>query len=330
MPGAHITPLKHQYGLPPPLFILAAPRSFTSLACAMLGQHPQAYGLPETHLFSYETMAERAEHVKKASYPMNHGLLRAVAQVCFGVQNETTVKQARQWLQARSGLTTDALFKILADRLFPRVLIDKSPSMIYDLRTLERIRRMFPQARFIHLVRHPRGFCESIMRYLEERRAAGPVPLSHWLLKISSYSPPQARAEPPASGLILDPQNGWYAIQQVICGFLHSMPSEQQMRIRGEDLLADPDAVLPGIASWLGLRADAQAIEEMKHPERSPYAFLGPPGARYGGDKFFLQNPALRATRTQTQSLEGPLSWRTDGQRFYPEIQQLAREFGYT
>jgi hypothetical protein len=322
--------LRHGHEPPPPLFILAPPRCFTSLACAMLGQHPQAYGLPEIHLFSYETVAERDEQVKRATYPMNHGLLRAVAQVYFGAQNEVTIQQARQWLRARSGLTTDALFNILADRLFPRVLIDKSPSMIYDVRTLERISRMFPQARFIHLLRHPRGFCESIMRYLEERRAAGPVPLSHWLLKISTYSPPQTPAVTSANGILLDPQNGWYAIQQNICGFLRSVPSEQWMRILGEDLLADPDAILPGIVGWLGLRTDAEAIEEMKHPERSPYAFLGPPGARYGGDKFFLQNPKLRPGRIQTHCLNGPLSWRAGSAGFHPEIERLAREFGYT
>ena len=30
-----------------PLFILAPPRSYTSLFNAMIGQHPEAYGLPE-------------------------------------------------------------------------------------------------------------------------------------------------------------------------------------------------------------------------------------------------------------------------------------------
>ena len=35
----------------PPLFILGSPRSFTSLVCAMLGQNPDAYGVPELNLF---------------------------------------------------------------------------------------------------------------------------------------------------------------------------------------------------------------------------------------------------------------------------------------
>ena len=37
-----------------PLFILAPPRSFTTVTSAMIGQHPEMYGLPETNLFVAE------------------------------------------------------------------------------------------------------------------------------------------------------------------------------------------------------------------------------------------------------------------------------------
>jgi sulfotransferase family protein len=319
---------EHLNELPPPLFILAPPRSFTSVVCAMLGQHPQMYGLPETHLFSYETLGAWAESAAQASYPMGHGLLRAVAELYFGVQNELTIRKARQWVRLRSNLTTDFIFKILADRVFPLIPVDKSPSTVSRPKALNRVRSMFPEARFLHLLRHPRGQGESVMKFIIERAKHGPVPPSHWLLQIASYPPAQADAEsrPDAP---LDPQNGWYAINKKICGLLNMVPADQQMRVRGEDLLAEPDEVLSRIATWMGLRSDAAAIEEMKHPERSPYAFLGPPGARYGNDAFFLQDPAFRPRRSALHYLEGPLSWRNDGQGFSPEVMRLAQEFGY-
>jgi hypothetical protein len=37
-----------------PLVILAPGRSYTSVVCTMLGQHPQMYNLPELHLFACE------------------------------------------------------------------------------------------------------------------------------------------------------------------------------------------------------------------------------------------------------------------------------------
>ena len=102
-----------------PLSILAPPRSFTSVVAAMLGQHPQMYSLPELHLFSFETMAERWARCQHATYPMAHGLLRAVAQLYFGEQTEHTVRLARGWLRRRSHFTTGYLFEMLAAKVHP-------------------------------------------------------------------------------------------------------------------------------------------------------------------------------------------------------------------
>ena len=78
------------------------------------------------------------------------------------------------------------------------------------------------------------------------------------------------------------------------------------------------------------VRTDGAAIEAMKHPERSPYAFLGPPRARYGADAYFLQDPILRPARAgEHMSLEGPLEWRSDQAGFCEEVKVLARNFGY-
>lgn len=321
--------LEHRHELPPPLFILAPPRSFTSIACAMLGQHPQLYGLPETHLFCEETMSARAARVTRATYPMGHGLLRAVAELYFDAQNEDTVRLARQWLKCRSAVTTDFIFKALADRVFPLILVDKSPSTINSVRILQRTHSLFPGACFIHLLRHPRGHSESVMRYIDERRKHGPIPPTHWLLQISQATVQAHVSEQEGPGL--DPQFGWYARHKIICDFLRTIPAEAQIRVRGEDLLAQPDRILLEVASWMGLRTDAPAIEAMKHPERSPYAFFGPPGARYGNDAFFLQEPSLRPGRGRgrVHHLEGPLGWRSDGQGFSDEVMGLAQEFGY-
>jgi hypothetical protein len=83
------------------------------------------------------------------------------------------------------------------------------------------------------------------------------------------------------------------------------------------------------VAAWLGLRTDPAAIDLMKHPERSPYAFLGPPGAKFGNDEFFLRDPLFRPSQTSSHTLDGPLSWRIDGGEFLPEVKALASELGY-
>jgi Sulfotransferase family len=313
-----------------PVFVLAAPRSFTSVIGTILGQHPEMYGLPETHLFSYETMAERWEACLQATYPMSHGLLRAVAQLFFGGQSTETIKWAQGWLRRRCHLTSGMLLEELALRVYPRILVDKSPSIAYRRAAMQRAYEMFPQAKFIHLVRHPRAHGESIMKYIQERKRHGPIPRSHWLIYFATYPHTAEPAEEPrARKLDLDPQFGWHVVNSTIRDFLETVPANQKMTVRGEDLLTDPDQTLAGICAWLALRTDPAAIDEMKHPERSPYACIGPEGARYGNDVFFLEDPVLRPSKGKQQSLDGPLSWRSDGREFTSEVKDLARQLGY-
>ena len=178
---------------------------------------------------------------------------------------------------------------------------------------LQRARRAFPNAKLIHLVRHPRSMGESLWKL------GGPFAANG--LGAIDYG-----TNPPT----LDYQKAWYSLNMNIVTFLNGFPEAHVMRFRGEDLLADPDAHLVKIAQWLGLRTDRLAIEAMKRPERSPYACPGPINARFGNDPHFLKSPALRSgTRTNQRSLEGPLPWRRDRGGFSPEVKELAREFGY-
>lgn len=306
------------------LFILAPPRSFTSLIGAMIGQHPQIYGLPETHLLIDETMDDWWRRCEWVSYPMADGLLRAVAQLRFGEQTEEAVRMANGWLRRRSHFTTGMILELLAAQAHPRILVDKSPSTVYRLDSLQRVQSFFPRARFIHLLRHPRGQGESVLKYIDACAQYGPVPL--WLTVLASFpSPFPSRWDPEP----VDPQRSWYTLNMNICEFLKMVPPERKLQVRGEDVLVDPERALPQIAEWLSLRTDAEAIQSMMHPECSPYACFGPPGARLGNDVFFLDQPTFRPSEAKLPETEGPLSWRQDGQGLWPEVKDLAHQFGY-
>jgi hypothetical protein len=321
-----------------PLFILAAPRSFSSVVCGVLGQHPQMHGLPETHLFVEQGMSAWLARASRESYAMQHGLLRAVAHLFYGEQTAESVMKAAAWLTRRSSSTSGLIFEELALRVSPAILVDKSPSMVYIPEAMRRARYFFPQARFIHLVRNPGGQGLSVMKYRnvlakpeyqsKEREAtAGTVP--EWVDNLASFpytSPAQAAGYDDSE---VDPQRGWFVLNHNIVDFLSTLPGHQWMRVLGEDLLMDPDAELVKIAQWLGIRDDSNAIEQMKHPERSPYSCFGPPGARCGNDIFFLQDPKLHPPRAESHSLEEGLPWRRDGREFLPEVKELARQLGY-
>jgi hypothetical protein len=304
------------------LFILSPPRSFTSVVCAMLGQHPQMYGLPETGLFTVPTMElwwMTSRHV---------GLLRCVAQLFFGEQTDRSVIQAEAWLKRRLSFSTAYVFEQIAARTAPRMLVEKTPAMVSDLDSLERTYEMFPRARYLHLLRHPRGHGRSVMHHLLHLADERGIPPPIWLRHVTA-SPHWCRPGRRQS-VRRDPQWDWFRLHNNILTFLDGIPPEQQLTMRGEDLLAEPDRNLQTIAEWLGLQTDDQTIEAMKHPERGPYSFIGPPNARFGTSRYFLEKPTLRPDRGKPLSLEGPLEWREGGANFAPRVRRLAESMGYT
>jgi len=302
-----------------PVFILAPPRSFTSLVNAMLGQHPQMYGLPELNLFLADTLTELwfsgggiRSKVGLFGPLMRHGLLRTVAQLYAGEQTIESVHMARNWIRTRARQRTVDTYRELAMRIAPLIPIEKSPAYGAKLEHMERIIEAFPGARFLHLVRHPRGQSESVLKIAKGAMA----------VMMDSFDRSGTRP-------ILDPQIAWHDYNLTILDFLDQVPAEQQLRVQGEDLFRDQDATLRRICQWLGVREDANALEAMKHPEDSPYACVGPVNAMLGNDINFLTSPALRPTKVKDYDLREPLPWRPDGKGFKPETIELANFFGY-
>ena len=313
--------------VPDPIFVLSPPLSFSSFFAAMLGQHPQLYAIPETHLFVAETLQEWWDTCAKTSFNMAHGLVRAVAELVYGGQNEITVQLARAWLRRRLPFTTGYLLELLAGRVHPRALVEKSPSMIFNPGSMQRAARMFPLARFIHLVEHPRRHCEAVVAAINDA-VAHEKRVPFWLRQLASFSAAQAD-ESSQEHPELDPQQAWHALHKNIGDFLDAVPETQKRRVRTEDVLRNPDAALSAIAEWLAIRSDAEAIDAMKHPERSPFARFGPDGARYGNDAAFLRNPALPAAPAEPDDLDAPFAWREDRERFSTNVKALARQMGY-
>ncbi|HMR69794.1 MAG TPA: sulfotransferase [Rubrivivax sp.] len=300
----------------PPLFLLAPPRSYTSLVNAMLGQHPQMYGLPELCLFNVDTLVELWQgstgEIAENVAMVRHGLMRAVAEVWGGEQRTNTVNMAFAWASAREHLSTAEVYQEIVDRIHPLVAVEKSPSYTMSVRRMQAMHRAFPDARFLHLVRHPVAQCKSLMAIND----------GAFCLKIEAFELGDDYA-------MIEPQIAWHDINANILDFLREVPPERQLRMRGEDIMAAPQAKLAEIARWAGLRDDPQAIDEMMHPERSPYACFGPVNALFGNDPNFLAGPTFRPHTPKVPPLAQPVPWRTDGRGLYPEVIALAQEFGY-
>lgn len=299
-----------------PLFLLAPPRSYTSLVNAMLGQHPQAFGLPELCLFNVGKLLDlwrgSVGDIAENGSMVRHGLLRALAEIYCGEQSSATTNMALRWCSAREEWSTAQVFQEIVAQLHPLVAVEKSPSYTMSVARMRAMVEAFPDARFVHLVRHPVAQAKSVMAIND----------GAFTIKVNAFEIGEDYA-------LMEPQIAWHDINLNILDFLDDVPAGQQMRMRGEDIMAEPERHLAQIARWAGLRDDDAAIAEMMHPERSPFACFGPINALFGNDPNFLAGPTFRPHKPKIPSLSAKVPWRDDGKGLYPEVIALAKEFGY-
>lgn len=296
-----------------PIFVLGTPCSFTSLVSTMLGQHPETYGVPEINLLLTETIEELMLTLRGSRQFQTHGLLRTIAQLYTGEQTLYSIDMARRWITNRLHSKTAEIYLKLCHKVSPLRLVEPSHVYATDLEILNRIRDTFPSAYFLHLLCHPRTQGESIMKVGNGAMAI----LEDWI----DYS-----TEPP----VVEPQYGWYKLNSNILNFLQGVPSSQKMCLRGEDIIIEPCLNLEKICKWLNLSWDESILETVLRPQNSSYASYGPYGTHLGLDSNFLKSPTFESYQNPgVVKLEGLLSWRNDEQGFFPEVLQLAKEFGY-
>ncbi len=141
------------------VFILAPPRSGTTLLRAMLAGHPQLFAANELQLMHFDTLAQRSQTYSGKFALWQEGLVRAVMEL-----KGCDADEARAFLLERegAGATTLDLWRWL-EEASGRIVADKSPSYALDPQALRRMAEWFEDARFVHLVRHPWSVARSVL-----------------------------------------------------------------------------------------------------------------------------------------------------------------------
>lgn len=271
------TPTGTSTGHPQPVFVLSPPRSFSTIALALLAGHPQVFGFPEMLVFANETVADLVGDTgtEAERFPPEYrasrlsGVHRAIAQVHEGAQDDEAVDRARAWLAERVDWPAARVMDHLLDRVSPLVGAEKSPDTVATDESLERCLANYPGARYIHLTRHPvttqRSMHQQNLQYLTH----------HKVRTVGAAS-------------------SWYLSHRRIMTALRGLPDDQWIRVRGEDLLSAPQTWLRTLLRWLELDDSDTVIDRMLHPEAWEFAHNGPGGGLYGGDHKFFEAPELR------------------------------------
>ena len=285
-----------------PVFILCAMRSYSSLISAMLGQHPDLYGLPELNLAAGETLGEVVAFYQKRPHGL-HGMLRTVAQLQSGEQTEATIDAAQAFLDERHGWSSGRVLDWIEAAVAPRRIVDKSPVAVRSVEMIERLHRQRPEAQFLHIVRQPAAVCRSIDRLHEG---------------IDAETGKNRRGR-------VDAEQVWLKSNTNIKTFKSTLSPGVCLTLQGEAFLTEFDLYAPQVCDWLGIRRDEAALRPMLHPEGSPFACLGPANAMYGNDPNFLKRPTFRPRPVDIE----PVDAGVDGREFQPATRKLARELGY-
>jgi amino acid adenylation domain-containing protein len=247
---------------PPAIFILAPPRSGTTLLRVMLAGHPQLFAAAELQLLGFNTLGERrAAFAGKYSLWLE-GAIRAVMQI-----HGCDADQAKRILgrYEDQDMTTKQFYRVLQDWLAPQTLVDKSPSYALDLETLKRAEDEFANALYIHMVRHPYAMVRSFERYHLEQVFFMP--------------------EHPFSARELG-ELVWVVSHQNIVEFLGGVPEERQYRMHFEDLTRQPQTVMEQMCRQLGLEYHPDLIEPYKDKEKKMTDGIYAASAPMGDMKF--------------------------------------------
>jgi hypothetical protein len=260
-----------------PVFLLAPIRSFSTVCLALLAGHPDLYGFPEMLLFTApDVRGLLTEQARRPGVPPPrirnrlNGVLRAVAELHEGSQGPDAIARAETWLAQRADWPTIQLMDHLLDLARPRTGLEKSPESALSDEALEACISAYPNARFIHLTRHPVTTQRSMHQHMGHLWTGS------------------------QQGLYVRSASIWYLTHLRIAKRLASLPPGKSLRVRAEDLVRDPDAWLGRVCEWLGLACDTDIFPRMRRTERWRFAGVGENGDLGGGDPKFMHAPELR------------------------------------
>jgi len=235
-------PLERNFGKRlelPVVFILSATRSGSTLLRIMLAGHPGLFAPPELTLLPFASLRQQAIQAEALDYLWIRSGLPSAFQEAEQLSMARTVTE----LQAleRDDVPMPAIFDRLQRAAGPRILVDKSPFNSFHPEWLGYAERIFSQARYIHLVRHPLPSIESFVR-MRFHRLFG----RHWLIW---------DGDPWHYG-----EKFWTSANRQIMDFLAGIDPERQLRVAFEKLVTDPATATGEICRFLGVPHDRAVL----------------------------------------------------------------------
>ena len=208
--------------LPPmefdPLFLGGEGRSGTTLLRVMVDAHPAISCGPETHFLVDERLHAYHKHFRDTWWRRAEG---------YGYSQDDMDTMVRDFVRT--------WFETYMHRRGKRRWADKTPQSIH---ALEGIWRLFPTARFVHVIRDGRDVACSI------------IP-QNW-----------------GPNNVTDAAKRW--VECIWKGVVHRKDEQRYTEVRYEALATDPEPILRRLTEWIGEEFDSAMLEYHRREHDNP------------------------------------------------------------
>lgn len=222
---------------PPALFILAPPRSGTTLLRVMLAGHPDLFAANELQLLGFRSMSERREAYAGKFSLWSEGLIRTIMEL-----QSVDADQARAIIteMENNNFSIQQTYQYLQSIISPKILVDKSPSYALDVDALNQAEAIFDNALYIQLVRHPYAMVSSFAKMHMDQ---------------AMYLHPHSFNAQQTGELI------WTRSHENINTFFQSIPGNRKFRLRYEDLVTQPEKTMRALCQQLNIEFNDALID---------------------------------------------------------------------
>jgi hypothetical protein len=277
----------------PFVFLVGCPRSGTTLLRRIVDAHPDVAITRETHWIT-QLLDGRAE--ASPDPPVTRELLsELLAHERFarlGVDAARLERLVEREAPVPYSELVTAVFDMCGEASGKQLVGDKTPRYVRHIPTLH---ALWPQARFVHLIRDGRDVCSSVRNWDNPRRM---------LTRFSSFE------DDPVSTIAV----WWEQLVRLGREAGAEMPAELYHELRYEELVAEPVAACTRLSAFLGLPFDERMLNFHEGRTRA--------------------DPDLDAKRAWKPITPGLRSWRTELsghelERFEAVAGDLLEELGY-
>ncbi|MCB1852795.1 MAG: sulfotransferase, partial [Gammaproteobacteria bacterium] len=225
----------------PVVFILAPPRSGTSLLRVLLGGHPNLFSPPELNLLNHNRLQERRDAYSGRLSFLAEGTVRAIMGA-LGVDAMAASQRMQQYEE--DDLSTIDFYARLQDWIGEKVLVDKSALYCLHGDALQASQDAFSDAYYLHLVRHP---C-AVIRSFEKARTDLLLPYRF------------------SCAVRIVAELLWVLGHRNTLDFLAGVPAERQYRVGFENLVRDPRSEIDAVCATLGIAFNAEMLKPYNDP----------------------------------------------------------------